>query len=160
MTDAKLEKVRAAAAKAVEELATLEAAEAAKAAQNAAEREERAREYSRDFLTRWHELANDVADDYENADTYDPDSMAFLEGLVQFATAREKRRHVLSEAQLAESVLGVPSNESMVPESRYYSLDVVGHIENIVRKEVTRRAASFAEELEAQREAHVNGGKG
>ncbi|MEV0139348.1 hypothetical protein [Streptomyces globisporus] len=160
MTANKLEKARAAAAKAAEELAALEAAEAAEAAQTDAERKERAREYSRDFLARWHELANDAVNDYERADTYDPDSMAFLEGLIQFATAREKRRHVLSEAQLAEAALGVPSNESRVPENRYYSLDVVNHIENIIRKEVTRRATPFAEELEAQREAYVNGGKG
>ncbi|WP_328561807.1 hypothetical protein [Streptomyces coelicoflavus] len=157
MTDVKLQKARAAAAKAAEELAALEAAEAAKAAQIAAEREERAREYSRDYLTRWRELASN-ATKYERVDTYDPESMGFLEGIVRMATGREKRSHILNEARRAESVLEVPMDKTGVPDDRHFELGIVAHIERIIREEVRRRSAEFAEELEAQREAYVNGG--
>ncbi|MFI1834026.1 hypothetical protein [Streptomyces olivaceoviridis] len=157
MTDAKLQKAREAALKAQRELEALEAAEAEKAAKLAAEREGRAREYDRDFLGGWQALAAEVATVERDADTYDPATMGFLEGVIRLAAAREKRRYVLQAAQSAEATMGIPSSHSTVPESRPYALDVLGHITGIIEREAARRAGEFADELDAKREAYVNG---
>jgi hypothetical protein len=158
MTDTKLQKAREAAAKAQRELEALEAAEAERAAKLAAEREERAREYSRDFLANWQELAREATKTERPTMDYDPVALGFLEGLIQFAASREKRRHVLQFAQDAESTLGVPSNMTTIPSNdRPYEIDVVSVLQQVVRREAGRRAAEFADELAAKREAFING---
>jgi hypothetical protein len=156
MSDPKVEKARAAAQKAAEDLAALEAAEAEKAAQIAAEREERAREYDRELLANWRALAAEATGD-RASEEYDPKTMGFLEGVIQIATGRVNRGAVLYAAQNAETALGVLAKERSVPEPRDYPLDILRHIEQIVQHEVRRRAADFADELEAKREAYVNG---
>ena len=150
-----LEKARKAAEAAKAKLAELEAQEAARQAQEAAQRREREEEYARGFLRGWRDRAYEAAsvDPYNE---YDPTTMGFLEGLVRFAAAREKRRIVLDEARRAESVLGVPSAQSTIPPDRAVQLDVLGHIERIVRQEAARRAAEFEAELEAERERFIN----
>ncbi|MGV9322463.1 hypothetical protein [Streptomyces sp. NPDC003660] len=159
MTDPKLQKAREAAAKAQRELEALEAAEAENAAKLAAEREERALKYDRGFFKDWRALAEKAVSYERDADTYDPATMGFLEGVIRLAAAREKRRYVLQAAQRAEATMGIPSSQSTVPESRHYSFDVVGHITGIIEREAARRAAEFADELDAKRETYVNGGE-
>ncbi|MFE7954287.1 hypothetical protein [Streptomyces sp. NPDC057413] len=149
-----LEKARKAAEAANAKLAELEAQEAARQAQEAAQRREREEEYARGFLKGWRDRAAEAAS-VSTSDEYDPDTMGFLEGLIRFAAAREKRRIVLDEARRAESVLEVPT--STIPPDRFYQLDVIGHIERIIRSEAARRVAEFEAELEAERERFING---
>lgn len=158
MSDPKIEKARAAAQKAAEDLAALEAAEAEKAAQIEAQRHERGIEYDREFLPTWSALAQEAANNYDLSEDYDPKTLGFLEGLIQYATARANRNVVLIEAQRAESSLGFNSRERNVPEPRLHSTDILKHLDVIVRREVERRSADFADELDAKRDAYVNGG--
>jgi hypothetical protein len=103
-----VEKARKAAEAAAERLADAEAAEDARLAQVAAERAERAREYDRELLSRWAEIATEARDsEGYKALEYDPNTMPFLEGLIRFAAAREKRRIVVQAAQNAESTLEI-----------------------------------------------------
>ncbi|MFE3407334.1 hypothetical protein ACFXMT_03140 [Streptomyces mirabilis] len=155
MTENALEKARKAAEAAAAKLAEAEAAEAARQAEIAAQRRKREREYSEGFLSRWSELASDAAA-HERVSDYDPGSMGFLEGVIRMATAREKRTAVLTEAQRAENVLAVPVDKRAVPDSRHYTLDILGHLEEIIRSEVERRTAVFADALTNERESYVN----
>lgn len=157
MSNPKIDKARAAAEKARQELEALETAEAENAAKLAAEREERALQYDREFFKDWRALAEEAVSYERDSDTYDPATMGFLEGMIRLAAAREKRRYVLQAAQRAEATMGIPSSQSTVPESRHYSFDVVGHITGIIEREAARRAAAFGGELDAKREAYVNG---
>jgi hypothetical protein len=156
MTDAKLQKAREAAAKAQRELEALEAAETDKAATLAAERKERAREYAERFLGTWRSLASEVTASSASTE-YDPDTMGFLEGVIQWATGREMRRAVTTEAENAEHTLGI--SRSTVPQTELYTLDIASHIDSIIHEEVTRRADVFRAKLAAEREAYVNGGE-
>ncbi|MFD7565803.1 hypothetical protein ACFV7O_21670 [Streptomyces tendae] len=157
MTETALDKARRAAEAAAAKLAELERQEENKAAQAAAGRAERAQEYDRAFLARWSAIATEARDGERPADTYDPATMGFLEDIIRFATGREKRRYVMDKARSAEASLGVPSARSTVPDDRPYKLDLVGRLERIVMQEVQRRADDFAESVEAEREAFVNG---
>jgi hypothetical protein len=152
-----IEKARKAAEEAKAKLEALEAQEAARQAQEAAQRREREEAYAKRFLADWRDRASKAAK-HEPDYTYDPKTMGFLEGLIRFAEARGRRAVVLDEARRAEAMLGTPSHQSVIPDARPYQLDVIGHIERIVRAEAQRRVAEFADELEAQRERFVEGG--
>ncbi|MFJ2568569.1 hypothetical protein ACIO02_37610 [Streptomyces sp. NPDC087568] len=158
MTENAIEKARKAAQSAAEKLAELEAAEQQKAAEKAAQRREREREWAKGFLSRWSELAREATKVDRTSDEYDPNTMGFLEGVIRFAAAREMRTAVLTEAERAEHVLEVPSNKTTVPQPRPYPLDITSHMEAIIKSEVRRRVAEFADKLEAEREEFVNGG--
>ena len=153
-----LEKARKAAQVAAEKLAKLEAEEAARQAEIAAQRREREEAWSAQFLETWFQRAAE-ATEYEKVNDYDPNTMGFLEGLIRFAAARMKREHVLNEARRSESILGVSIYQSVIPESRYYEIGIVQHLEQIVRKEAERRAAEFADQLDAEREQFISGVK-
>jgi hypothetical protein len=158
MSSNAVDKARAAAQKAAEDLAALEGAEVEKVAQIEAERRERRLEYDRAFLADWSKLADEVTSNRASTE-YDPKTMGFLEGVIQFAAGRAKRTAILYAAQNAETHLGLMASERTVPEPRGYPLDIMGHIERIVQGEAQRRAADFAVELDAKREAFVNGGE-
>ncbi|WP_327702208.1 hypothetical protein OG530_10245 [Streptomyces decoyicus] len=159
MTDNAVEKARKAAEAAAAKLAEAEAAEDARQAQIAAERAERAREYDRDLLSRWTQIAADARDSEGNAAfKYDPNTMGFLEGLIRFAAAREKRRIVVQAAQNAESTLEIPVSQRTVPVGdRFYSVDVAAELTRIVEGEANRRVAEFSEAFEAKRNRAING---
>ncbi|MGW1187527.1 hypothetical protein [Streptomyces sp. NPDC002559] len=152
-----LEKAQKAAEAANAKLAEAQDAEAERVAQIAAKRREREREFSKGFLSNWRERRDDAGqfERYPVAD-YDRQTMGFLEGIISWVEAREKRRYVLDAAMRAEAVLDIPSNQSTIPESRYYSPDIVAHINEIIQAEASRRAAEFADNLEAEREKFVN----
>ncbi|WP_327727030.1 hypothetical protein OG250_06660 [Streptomyces sp. NBC_00487] len=159
MTAIDVEKARKAAEAAAAKLAEAEAVEAARQAQIAAERAERAREYDRDLLSRWTQIAADARDS-ESAGSfeYDPNTMGFLEGLIRFAAAREKRRIVVQAAQNAESTLEIPVPQRTVPVGdRFYSVDVAAELTRIVEGEASRRVAKFSESFEAKRERFISG---
>jgi len=159
MTENAVEKARKAAEAAAAKLAEAEAVEASRQAQIATERAERAREYDRDLLSRWTEIAADARDSEGDATfKYDPNSMGFLEGLIRFAAAREKRRIVVQAAQNAESALEIPVSHRTVPVGdRFYSVDVAAELTRIVEGEANRRAAEFSEAFEAKRNRAING---
>ncbi|WP_409472864.1 hypothetical protein [Streptomyces sp. HC307] len=159
MTENALEKARKAAEKAAAALADAEAAEDARLAQIAAERAERARDYDRDLLSRWTQIAADARDsEGTGAFEYDPNTMGFLEGLIRFAAAREKRRIVVQAAQNAESTLEIPVSQRTVPVGdRFYSVDVAAELTRIVEGEASRRVAEFSEAFDAKRQEYING---
>ncbi|MFD7081649.1 hypothetical protein [Streptomyces sp. NPDC059918] len=157
-TQDEIEKARAAAEAAAAKLAKLQAAQDSKAAQEAAQRSERELVYARAFHAGWRQRASDAYDAAGNSTTaYDPETMGFLEGLIRMNVKRENRRAVLEAAQRAESIMGVPTSQSNVPEARYYSPDIAAHINQIIGTEVTRRNAEFRDALDAEREKFISG---
>jgi hypothetical protein len=158
VTENAIEKARKAAEVAAAKLAEAEAAEAARQAEIAEQRAERAREYDRDFLARWTEIAREaVESEGDKSADYDPSTMGFLESLIRFAAGRAKRQTVLSHAQNAEATLGISTAQSTVPEFRHYSLDVVGYLTRIVEDEAARRHSEFADALETKRNRAIGG---
>ncbi|MFH8715163.1 hypothetical protein [Streptomyces zaomyceticus] len=102
MTDAKLEKARAAAAKAAEELAKLEAQEAEKAAQEAAERDAKQRELDNAFLAQWESLDAEL----EKIDRTDIAAVIYaggdpLKALADRKAARKNRNAIRDHARKA-----------------------------------------------------------
>ncbi|WP_030832599.1 hypothetical protein [Streptomyces hygroscopicus] len=153
-----LEKAQKAAEAAQKALADAEAKEAERQAEIAAKRAEREREYSAKFLSGWRERAGKVVDHNDRVShDYDPKTMAFLEPVIELVARSHRRRAVLDAASQAERVLDVPSNQSTIPESRFYSVDVISHLQQIVSKEAARRGNEVVAELEAEREAFLNG---
>ncbi|MFD3933773.1 hypothetical protein ACFWSF_00400 [Streptomyces sp. NPDC058611] len=157
-TQDEIDKARAAAEAAAAKLAKLQAAQDEKTAQEAAQRAERELEYARSFHAGWRQRASDgVHAAGTSTVAYDPETMGFLEGLIRMGVGRENRRAVLEAAQRAESIMGISSAQSNVPESRYYSPDIAEHINRIIGAEVTRRNAEFRDALDAEREKFVSG---
>ncbi|MFG2789938.1 hypothetical protein [Streptomyces sp. NPDC048419] len=157
-TQDELQKARKAAEAAQAKLAKLEAEEALRRDADAAKRAERTAEYDAAFHSRWRQVADEAKASEGSTDVeYDPETMGFLEGLIRFATGRGKRRIVMEHAQRAESTLGISSAESTVPDERPFTLDIIGDITRIVEREAGRRTAEFADALEAEREAFING---
>jgi hypothetical protein len=158
MTTTDLEKARKAAEVAAAKLAEAEAAEAVRQAEIAEQRAERTREYDADFHRRWRKVSDSAVHDADVAPIeYDPETMGFLENAIRICTARGKRAAVLNHARRAESTIGIPSNQSTVPDDRHYSFDFAEMVQAVVNKEAGRRVAEFADELEAKRQAYING---
>ncbi|MEV4338771.1 hypothetical protein [Streptomyces sp. NPDC049590] len=158
MTDTKLQKARAAAAKAAEELAALEALEAERAAQNAKERHERATKHAHDVLNSWR------ADDEANNKAEREAKATFLEMISQepwfvafaeYRAHRYKRGHILNAAQNAQGLLG---QTITIPENRLYDASLADDIVEAAEERARDIAADFADQLEAKRNAYVNGG--
>ncbi|MGW2038605.1 hypothetical protein [Streptomyces virginiae] len=157
-TQDEVDKARAAAEAAAAKLAKLQAAQDSRAAQEAAQRAERELEYARMFFADWRQRADDSKETAGTSSvSYDPETMGFLEGLICIGVRRENRRAVLEAAQRAESIMGIPTGQSTVPESRYYSPDIAAHINQIIGAEVTRRNAEFRDALDAEREKFISG---
>ncbi|MCT9108309.1 hypothetical protein N4G69_22190 [Streptomyces mirabilis] len=157
MTDAKLQRARAAAEKAAQELAALEAEESAKAAQIAAERAAREIEYAHRVKETWRaeEEQNSEAEKAARARFYElvaeePWFVAFAE----YRAHRFKRGHILNTAQGAQSRLG---ETVTVPENRIYDATIMDDVINAAEQRAREIAADFADELDARRESFVNG---
>ncbi|MEU6391059.1 hypothetical protein [Streptomyces sp. NPDC046939] len=158
-TQDELEKARKAAERAAAKVAELEAAEAVKLDAEAAKRLERTQEYDKGFYSRWRDVAAD-ANESEGSTAvpdYDPATMGFLEVLIRQVAVEQKRVYVRNHARRAESTLGVPSNQSVVPDDRYRAVDIVEHINALIGREAGRRAKKFNDALEAEREKFING---
>ncbi|MEV7579818.1 hypothetical protein [Streptomyces erythrochromogenes] len=157
-TQDEIEKARAAAEAAASKLAKLQAAQDSEAAQEAARRNEREIEYAKTFYANWRVAAESANDRVPVTNsTYDPRTMGFLEGLIHLQLRSENRRAVLDMASASAARSGVSTAQSNVPEARYAPLNVVGHIEQIIREEVTRRNLEFRNELDAEREKFISG---
>ncbi|MFE3382538.1 hypothetical protein [Streptomyces anulatus] len=159
-TQEELEKARKAAERAAAKVAELEAAEATRLDAEAAKRLERTREYDKGFYSRWRKVAAD-ANESEGSTAipaYDPATMGFLEVLIKEVAIEQKRVYVRNHARRAESTLGIPSSQSVVPDDRYRTVDIVEHINALIGKEAGRRAREFNDALEAERAEFINGG--
>lgn len=158
MTDAKLQKARAAAEKAQQELAALEAVEAERQAQRDAERAEREREYAQRIVNNWHDedAANgkaerDARGKFLELVSQEPWFVAFAE----YRAYRHKRGHLIHAVQRAQTVLDVPVTGL---ENRMYDSTLLDDIVSAAEERAAAViAADFADELEAKREAYVNG---
>ncbi|WP_455359064.1 hypothetical protein [Streptomyces sp. SYSU K21746] len=156
-TQNSLDKARAAAEKAAQELAKLEAIEAEKQAQIDAERAEREEDYARQTLASWRaeDEANNTAANVAKARflelvAEEPWFIAFAE----FRAHRHKRGYILNAAQWAQTKLG---HTATVPENRMYDSTMMDDILRATESAAADIAADFADELEAKREAFVNG---
>ncbi|MFZ3597609.1 hypothetical protein [Streptomyces sp. BH104] len=158
-TQEDLEKARKAAERAAAKVAELEAVEAVRLDAEAAKRLERTQEYDTGFYSRWREVAAEASDSEGSTAVpdYDPATMGFLEVLIRQVAVEQKCIQVRNHARRAESTLGIPSNQSVVPDDRYRTLDVVELINALINKEAGRRAAEFADALESEREAFISG---
>ncbi|MFD5191337.1 hypothetical protein ACFWMU_24885 [Streptomyces sp. NPDC058357] len=150
MTDVKLEKARAAAEKAAEDLAAIEAAEAEKAAQITAERHERQRELDAEFLTQWEKLdaelmeasSKSAADAvYEGADP--------IQAVATFWVARAKRNAVREHARGAYFRLhGGHPEDTFARELSHRDLLIAERLEDAISVASNRHAADLADELD------------
>ncbi|WP_326811567.1 hypothetical protein OIE62_15925 [Streptomyces scopuliridis] len=72
---------------------------------------------------------------------------------VEFRSARHKRRHVLDEAQRAQTTLG---EVRTIPEQRWYSASLLDDIVSHADKKAEELAAKFSRELNEKREAYIS----
>ncbi|MFC8173086.1 hypothetical protein [Streptomyces sp. NPDC057325] len=158
MTATDLEKARKAAEAAAAKLAEAEAVEAARQAEIAARRAERTQEYDAEFHRNWRKIADEVQNGEDLVTVeYDVETMGFLENAIRLSVFQGKRLVVQNHARRAESTIGVPSNQSTIPDDRHYSFNFAEMVTNIVQKEAGRRVAEFSDEMEAKRQAFING---
>ncbi|MFZ4300994.1 hypothetical protein ACOZE3_24150 [Streptomyces cinereoruber] len=158
MTAIDLEKARKAAEAAAAKLAEAEAVETARQAEIAARRAERTQEYDAEFHRNWRKIAEQAQNGEDLATVeYDIETMGFLENAIRLSVFQGKRRIVQDHARRAESTIGIPSNQSTIPDDRYYGFNFAEMVTGIVQKEASRRVAEFADEMEAKRQAFING---
>jgi hypothetical protein len=151
MTDAKLEKARAAAAKAAEEVAKLEAQEAEKAAQEAANREAKQRELDIEFLAKWQTLDAELQDIatgdaataiYSGADP--------IQAVAAFWVARRKRNIVRQYAQNAYLRVHGEVPSTFAADLALRDMMIAQRIEEAIENAASMHAADYADELDAK----------
>ncbi|MGV9941228.1 hypothetical protein [Streptomyces sp. NPDC003401] len=152
MSNLKLDKARAAALKAQQELADLEAAEVAKAEQIAAERKEKQRDLDVAFLAEWEkvdaelqESGNKSAADsvYEGTDP--------IAAVAVFWIARAKRNAVRQRAQEAYHRLhGEPAADTFAPSLNVRDMMIAAQLEAAISRAATLHAADLTDELDAK----------
>ncbi|MEV6684890.1 hypothetical protein AB0N28_06065 [Streptomyces sp. NPDC051130] len=152
MTINALEKARAAAEKAAQDLAALEATEAQKAAQKAAERDARQRKLDVEFLAQWQvldaELLNvgsKTASDavYEGADP--------IAAVATFWVARAKRNTIRQHARMAYFRLhGEHPADNFAMELSHRDMMIADRLEEAISGAANRHAGDLADELEAK----------
>lgn len=133
--------------------AQLEAAQETEAARRA----ERGAVYDRDFADTWQDRANEAAHSGDDAHTRFFEALTaepWFAAYVEFRAARHKRRHVLDEAQRAQTAL---REVVTVPEQRYYPIALLDEIVSHAEKKAQENAAAFSRELRETREAFLNG---
>lgn len=127
--------------------AELEAAQEVEAARRA----ERGTVYNREFVGAWRERADDAAHSGDEARERFYEALSaepWFAAYVEFRAARHKRRHVLDEAQRAQTAL---REVLTVPEQRSYPVAILNDIENHAEKKAQEKAAEFAGELRESR---------
>ncbi|MFI0204298.1 MULTISPECIES: hypothetical protein [Streptomyces] len=152
MTTNALEKARAAAEKASQDLAALEAAEAEKAAQKAAERDAQQRELDAAFLAKWETLdaelqaegSKSAADAvYEGADP--------ISAVVVFWVARAKRNAVRAHARNAYYRLNSEHpTGTFAFELSHRDMMIGDRLEDAISRAASHHAADLSDALEAQ----------
>ncbi|MFJ2672977.1 hypothetical protein [Streptomyces sp. NPDC087525] len=121
-----------------------------------ARRAERAAIYNREVVETWPKRADEAShsgdaarDKFFEALSDEPWFAAFVE----FRSARHKRRHVLDEAQRAQTALG---EVRTVPEQRWYSASLLDDIVSHADRKAEELAAKFSRELDEKREAYIS----
>ncbi|MEU4355718.1 hypothetical protein [Streptomyces virginiae] len=152
MTTNALEKARAAAEKAAQDLAALEATEAEKAAQKAAERDARQRELDIKFLAQWEVLDAELLDAgsksaadavYEGADP--------IAAVATYWVARAKRNTIRQHARMAYfRVHGEHPADSFAMELNHRDMMLAARLEEAMSTAASRHAADLSDALEAE----------
>ncbi|MFD8974649.1 hypothetical protein [Streptomyces sp. NPDC059593] len=151
MTDIKLEKARAAAVKAAEEVAKLEAQEADKAAQIAAERDAKQRELDVEFLSQWQTLdaeLQDLATGDAAAAVYsgaDP-----IQAVAAFWIARRKRNVVRQHAQNAYLRVHGELPSGFAADLALRDMMIAQRVEEAIERAAAMHAADHADELDSK----------
>ncbi|MCM1945462.1 hypothetical protein NC315_08750 [Streptomyces sp. G2] len=152
MTDARIQKARAAAAKAAEEVAKLEAQEAERAAQEAAERGAKQRDLDTAFLAQWEALDTELLEIgsestakavYSGADP--------VPSIAAFWIARRKRNVIRERAREAYvRVHGKQPEPGFALELTARSIDLVAALTQAIHGAIGMHAADLADELDAK----------
>ncbi|MGW2559641.1 hypothetical protein ACWCXB_10430 [Streptomyces sp. NPDC001514] len=155
-----IEKARASAETAAQELAKLEAVEAEKAAQVAAQRAQRTKEYAAQTVAtlRQRDDENRAAEDaarerYFELISAEPWFIAFCE----YRAHRMYRSHIMSEAQNAKVAIG--EDPMSVPDNRMYDSPFMEDLAAFAEQRASNIAEAIAAKREAEREAYVSGGE-
>ncbi|MEU3500949.1 hypothetical protein ABZ726_09315 [Streptomyces hundungensis] len=152
MTDAKLQKARAAAEKAQQELAALEAAEADKAEQIAAEREAKQRDLDAEFLEQWERLDADLQESgnksasdavYEGTDPIAAVAVFWVERAKRNAV-REHARNAYFRLHGEHPVGGFASHLSD------RDMMIADRLEEAISRAASLHAADLADELDSK----------
>ncbi|MFJ9212647.1 hypothetical protein [Streptomyces sp. NPDC102264] len=133
--------------------AELEAAQEAETARRTA----RGAAYDREFVETWGERADEAAHSGDDARERFVEALSaepWFAAYVEFRAARHRRRHVLDEAQRAQTAL---REVVTVPEQRYYPIALLDEIVSHAEKKAQENAAAFSRELRETREAFLNG---
>ncbi|WP_327162503.1 hypothetical protein [Streptomyces zaomyceticus] len=149
MTEIKLEKARAAAVKAAEELAKLESQEAEKAAQIAAEKDAKQRELDVAFLAQWQTLDAELMD----AATGDAAAAVYsgvdpIQAVAAYWIARQKRNVVRQYAQNAYLRVHRELPPNFAADLGYRDMMIAQRIEEAISNASRMHAADFSETLD------------
>lgn len=142
---AQAEKLSAPLADAQAELESAQESEAAR-------RAERGTVYNREFVGTWRERADGAAHSGDEARERFYEALSaepWFAAYVEFRAARHKRRHVLDEAQRAQTAL---REVLTVPEQRSYPVAILNDIENHAEKMAAAEAAEFSAGLRKTRD--------
>ncbi|MFD8969268.1 hypothetical protein ACFV0C_30515 [Streptomyces sp. NPDC059568] len=132
--------------------AQLEAAQEAEATRRA----ERGAVYDREFAATWMDRANEAAHSGDDAHARFFEALTaepWFAAYVEYRAARHKRRHVLDEAQRAQTAL---RETVTVPEQRYYEIAILNEIESHAEKKAQETAAVFSRELRETRDEFLD----
>lgn len=132
--------------------AQLEAAQEAEAARRA----DRAAVYNREVVKTWHERADEAAHSGDAARERFYEALSaepWFAAYVEFRAARHKRRHVLDEAQRAQTALCQPVT---VPEQRWYGPTLLEDIVSHADKKASEIGAEFDRGLRDKRESYLS----
>ncbi|MGW3739838.1 hypothetical protein ACWD62_04315 [Streptomyces sp. NPDC005146] len=171
MSDPKIEKARTAAQKAAEDLAALEAVEAEKAAEKAAQAAAKEavaqRANDEDFLSKWEAFDTELmGGDSRSAARIVYEGGDVVQALADFWVRRAKRQVLREHARAAyRRFYGEEPPASFAHELRDYDThsDKPGDfamkidLAAVIRDAAVMHAADFADDLDAKREAYVNG---
>ncbi|MFE9612680.1 hypothetical protein [Streptomyces sp. NPDC006012] len=127
--------------------AQLEAAQEAESARRA----ERGAEYDRQFADTWQTRADEAAHSGDEARERFYEALSvepWFVAYVEYRAARHRRRHVLDEAQRAQTAL---REVVTVPEQRFYPIAILDEIVSHAEKKAQENAATFAAQLRETR---------
>lgn len=150
MSNAKLEKARAAAAKAAEEIAQIEAEGAAKAAQEAADRDAKQRELDTEFLAVWEELDTELM----NADTKSSGEAIYrgadpIQAVAAWWINRTKRNAIRARAREAYArVHGVQPEDGFAFALRHYDMNTAAGLDGAIQHAARLHTADLMDDMD------------
>ncbi|MEU8131946.1 hypothetical protein [Streptodolium elevatio] len=153
----KLAKLRAQADKLAAPLADAEAALLAAEVAEAARRAEHTAEYSRNVVRTYRQRADDTVESGDKALGRFRELLAaepWFAAFVEYRAARYKKGVIHTAAQSAQRVLG---EEVTVSDVRWYEPPLLDMVVRLAEDQASAIAADYAEHLDAERNAYVEG---